>query len=153
MPCVSSVEMGSRAVRWKTLRRYSGGRCDGSRWCVWSARRGAPGSHVQNNRQTRPLSRDTATSGTTNSPLCCAQSRSLSICIILWYAAPHHSRHLTYSFFADVWFVTFIDIGSLKRSWKCVDLWRKFEHHIFFGRKNRNDHPFSSTRCPVTRVQ
>lgn len=93
MPCVSSVEMGSEwAVRWKTLRRHSSGDVTEAAG-VWSGRRSgkscpkqpsnativARHRHVRHNQQ----------------PLCCAQSRSLSISMILWYTS---LRHLTYFF-------------------------------------------------------
>lgn len=100
----------------------------------------APGSHVQNNRQTRPLSRDTATSGTTNSPFVV---RSHALYQFLWFCDTHHS--VTWPTFLPMF-----DSSHLSILGHCNDLENvsicdgSSSITYFFGRNSRNDRHFSS---------
>lgn len=100
----------------------------------------APGSHVQNNRQTRPLSRDTATSGTTNSPFVV---RSHALYQFLWFCDTHHS--VTWPTFLPMF-----DSSHLSISGHYNDLENELicdgssSITYFFGRNSRNDRLFSS---------
>lgn len=116
-------------------------RCDGSRGCVVA---GAPGSHVRNNRQTRPLSRDTATSGTTNSPFVVpshALYQFISFCDTPRHITPLH--RLTYFFCRCL-------IPHIYRYWvtitivKMCGFVKEVRASPIFGRNSRERYPFSS---------